>query len=284
TGDNVYLQIRPLPPDGTTPAQATAGFDEFFKNCADKLQNPLNPWPAIWDDVVPRTWIDKQRELLVAYQQQNPGQRIWDENQKVMKDNWPIYYIGAFPYCFALPAYTAPNDENGEQIWPPPPGHPSPIMGQAPGTHWYHAHKHGSTAINVANGMTGAFIIEGQYDRDLEDAYRDYVLVNEKGEEIAWSTERSQKVMVLNQLIAGNPNAMRFTHAFDSDTDAGTSGVDFSVNCRLRPKLKMQPGEVQLWRILNTSGRTAAYFMPPEGLEWRQIAQDGVQYADGPYQ
>jgi FtsP/CotA-like multicopper oxidase with cupredoxin domain len=60
--------------------------------------------------------------------------------------------------------------------------------------------------------------------------------------------------------------------------------VDFSVNGRLRPKLKMQPGEVQLWRILNTSGRTAAYFMPPEGLEWRQIAQDGVQYADGPYQ
>src|SRR5215831_16437578 len=37
TGDNVYLQIRPLP-DGTTPAQATAGFDEFFKNCAEKLQ------------------------------------------------------------------------------------------------------------------------------------------------------------------------------------------------------------------------------------------------------
>ena len=41
---------------------------------------------------------------------------------------------------------------------------PSPIMGQSPGTHWYHAHKHGSTAINVANGMTGAFIIEGDYD------------------------------------------------------------------------------------------------------------------------
>jgi FtsP/CotA-like multicopper oxidase with cupredoxin domain len=283
TGDNVYLQIKPLP-DGTPPAQVVAGFDEFFKSCAEKLQNPLNPWPAVWDDVVPRIWIDKQRELLVAYQQKNPGQRLWDENQKVVKDSWPIYYIGAFPYCFALPAYTAPDDGKGEQIWPPPPGHPSPIMGQAPGTHWYHAHKHGSTAINVANGMTGAFIIEGKYDDDLRDAYQDYVLVNEKGEEITWSAERSQKVMVLNQLIAGNPNAMSSVRLFQTDTDAGRSGVDFSVNGRLRPKLKMQRGEVQLWRILNTSGRTAAYFMPPDGLEWRQIAQDGVQYADGPYQ
>ena len=44
------------------------------------------------------------------------------------------------------------------------PGSTSPNMGQSPGTHWYHAHKHGSTAINVGNGMTGVFIIEGQYD------------------------------------------------------------------------------------------------------------------------
>ena len=44
-------------------------------------------------------------------------------------------------------------------------------MGQAPGTHWYHAHKHGSTAINVGNGMTGAFIIEGKYDDDLNAFY-----------------------------------------------------------------------------------------------------------------
>jgi len=31
-------------------------------------------------------------------------------------------------------------------------------------THWYHAHKHGSTAINLLNGMAGALIIEGDYD------------------------------------------------------------------------------------------------------------------------
>ena len=35
-----------------------------------------------------------------------------------------------------------------------PPGHPA-------GTFWYHAHRHGSTAGNVASGMSGALIIEG---------------------------------------------------------------------------------------------------------------------------
>ena len=266
TGDNVYLQIRPLPRDNQgeltmESGEAMAGFEEFFAKCAEMLQNPLTPWPLTWSDM-PKAWIDTQTRLLVGYQQKNPTQRLWDENQKVMKDSWPVYYIGAFPYCFALPS------------WPPPPGRPSPVMGQAPGTHWYHAHKHGSTAINVANGMTGAFIIEGQYDDDLNAAYRGYVL--EGG--IEWNA-RAQKILVLNQLSGSNPNLLRSAApVFDGP------GVDFSVNGRLRPRIKMQPGEVQLWRIINTSGRTAAYFMPPEGLAWRQLAQDGVQFDNGPYQ
>ena len=67
----------------------------------------------------------------------------------------PQFYIGAFPYCFTLPKW------NGQ----------STSMGQAPGTHWYHAHKHGSTAINLANGMAGALIIEGDYDATLKQYY-----------------------------------------------------------------------------------------------------------------
>jgi hypothetical protein len=56
TGDNVYLQIRPLPRDNrgsftTKRSDATVGFDEFFKSCAAELQNPLNSWPSTWDDL-----------------------------------------------------------------------------------------------------------------------------------------------------------------------------------------------------------------------------------------
>jgi FtsP/CotA-like multicopper oxidase with cupredoxin domain len=57
------------------------------------------------------------------------------------------------------------------------------------------------------------------------------------------------------------------------------------VNGRFQPVIDMAPGEVQLWRIANTSGRSGAYFgnFAP-GIQWMQIAQDGVQFADSNYQ
>src|SRR5215831_13782162 len=80
----------------------------------------------------------------------------------------------------------------------PPRDSKSPMMGQAPGTHWYHAHKHGSTATNVMEGMAGAFIIEDKYDDDLNAAYGGYILEDDAGNMRAWNT-RAQKVLVLNQ-------------------------------------------------------------------------------------
>ena len=258
TGDNIFLHIRPLPRDNqgnltTSPAGAAVGLDNFFKQCTEKLKNPLERWPASWSDLSQeaQAWTGKQRELLIAFEKANPDQPLWSKNEMVLNEGkWPQYYVGLVPYCFALPVYT---------------GGTSPVMGQVPGTHWYHAHKHGSTAINVASGMTGAFIIEGQYDEDLNAFYSKFILKDGK----SWNT-RSQHVLVLNQL-GTTPNAL---------VGGGPTAVDFTVNGRLRPKIEMQPGEVQLWRILNTSGRSAAYFMLPEGLEWRQLAQDGVQLAD----
>jgi FtsP/CotA-like multicopper oxidase with cupredoxin domain len=279
TGDNVFLEILPLPRDNqgnltTTPAEAMSGLEQFFQQCAaqlrDKLRGaPLNPWPARWRDIVPNSWLTKQEELLKAYQDRNPGQLVWDEDMRADMNrspdgSWPQYYIGAVPYCFALPEYTA---STFPPQFPPPSGSSSPTMGQAPGTHWYHAHKHGSTAINVMDGMTGAFIIEGQYDADLNAVYGKYMLQGG-----AWNA-RSQPVLVLNQL-GSTPNLL------GGASPNGAKDVPFAVNGHFQPNQHMQPGEVQLWRIVNTSALNAAYFMaPPEGFHWQQLAQDGVQYA-----
>jgi FtsP/CotA-like multicopper oxidase with cupredoxin domain len=291
TGDNVFLQVRPLPRDNerkftTKPEEAMEGFEQFFSQCAAQLNNPLASWPKLWGDLEkPSPWLAKQEVLLKAYQakqealhqaypDQYPLQPLWDRDMNDEHHAWPVYYIGAVPYCFVLPEYTEPK-------WPPPPGSTSPIMGQAPGTHWYHAHKHGSTAIDVANGMTGAFIIEGKYDDDLTDSYGNYVLKDGK----AWNA-RSQPVLVLNQL-GTTPNLLTGgTGGSPSSPNSPTLApvADFEVNGRIRPIAHMQPGEVQLWRILNTSGRSAAYFMaPPKGFHWRQLAQDGVQFATNNY-
>ena len=282
TGDNVFLQIRPSPrkTDGTNAPEITAqsvqpAFDEFFAQCRQQLLN--NPGPKIW----PRRWPDipsaLQTALMAPLKQYAPA--VWAENEKLIaQGNWPQYYLGAYPYCFKIPQYTdttatstaspdvrtphthgAGQAEIDEQQAPNRPL----IMGQAPGTHWYHAHKHGSTTINVSNGMTGAFVIEGPYDDDINAYYG-----------ANWTRGDQQKVLVVQQL-GGPPGLM---------TGAGGGpGPDFSVNGRLRPTISMAGGSVQMWRIANTAGRAGMFFPAPTALQWRQLAQDGVQFNDANY-
>ncbi len=279
TGDNVFLEVRPSPivngKPTVTDKTVAKQFNEFFKACYDRLRTVPAQWPTSWNDAPlgpwnlpgnpdqpnPKTWTGQQALLLQAYDQgRAPSQQLWPQNLAQIKQGiWPQYYIGAFPYCYQIP-----------QKDPTQPITSGPIkMGQSPGTHWYHAHKHGSTAINVANGMTGVFIIEGStYDDKLNEWYG-----------AGW-TQR-QPVMVMNQ-IGVSPNLLRAFGNRGGNTD---KGPDFSVNGRIQPVVDMKPGEVQLWRIANSSGRSGAFFLgPPPGFKWRRIAQDGVQFADANYQ
>ena len=170
TGDNVLLYIRPAlqTSGGVQPTDAFVNdqFAQIFSACEQ------NGSPTMWDQL-PQAWQDKQKELLQQYDATAPykGQpgnlphsmQLWPPNSAELKQGlWPQYQIGAYPYCFRLTKYEPPAKDKPPQY----------LMGQAPGTHWYHAHKHGSTALNVANGMTGVFIIEGQYDDDLQKFYR----------------------------------------------------------------------------------------------------------------
>jgi FtsP/CotA-like multicopper oxidase with cupredoxin domain len=270
TGDNVLLEIRPSPLDPVSKKPVVTAdsvkkpFMDFFKACEASLRaDVLSPYPQTWDDkplgpwTTAGTWTADQAKLLQAYDARTK-EDLWGSNKKVIDQKlWPQYYIGAYPYCFRIPEYK-------ETTWPPPAG--ALRMGQSPGTHWYHAHKHGSTAINVSNGMTGVFIIEGPYDDALNQFYG-----------TGWT--RTQPVIVINQLGV-SPNLMRSQGLGTQD-----KGPDFMVNGRFQPVIDMAPGEVQLWRIANTSGRSGAYFggFAP-GIQWMQIAQDGVQFADNNYQ
>ena len=266
TGDNVYLQVRPLPRDNqgnltTTPAQATASLDDFFRICAQQLRNPLNQWPRTWTDMQ-GPYLDKQVELLKAYQTQNPTQPLWDEDEAALKaGEWPQYYIGAVPYCFALPQYTA-------NVWPPPAGSNSPNMGQSPGTHWYHAHKHGSTAINVGNGMTGVFIIEGQYDDRSQHVLQPLPVAQR-------SVEHPRAAGHGAQPADDRPESARRHSQREHRISWSTAGCARWCRCS---RAKSSSGVSSI-----PSGRSAAYFQAPVGLHWRQIAQDGVQFSNQSY-
>ena len=286
TADNVFLEVRPSLRDGDkpviTPQSVAKSFDSFFTKCEVELsKSVLREWPTSWNDL-PSDYTDDQKKFLKEYDTQmeknyGPGVRkLWPVNEaQIKKGAWPQYYIGAFPFCYRLPEYKEANSPPSNsmdmhrggagtaEMQMDPTADQMLMMGQSPGTHWYHAHKHGSTALNVANGMTGVFIIEGQYDDDLNKWY---------GKD--WT--RNAQVLVINQLGV-TPNLERGGAGQDK-------GPDFSINGQLKPVIDMRPGEVQMWRIVNTSGRAGALFHKPTGFHWKQIAQDGVQFKDTNYQ
>jgi FtsP/CotA-like multicopper oxidase with cupredoxin domain len=192
-------------------------------------------------------------------------QQLWLGNEKAIKDTtFPQYYIGAFPFCFVLPKYPGTLPTPGARL----------RMGQAPGTHWYHAHKHGSTAINVSNGMSGALIVEGdEYDGFFDKTYARF----RQNTKTTWT--RQQPTLVVNQYTA-TPNLERVP-----GQAGGLGGAPpLAVNGSLQPTLTMYPGQVKLLRIVNSSTISGFYISQlPPGFTWRQTAQDGVQFDNGNY-
>ncbi len=282
TGDNILLFIRPaLRDDGgkrqPTQAQTALPFAEVFQRC--ERQGP----PTLWTDM-PESWQTLQKNLLQHYDQTTPYEgepgklpltsRLWPANEaNIARGLWPQYQIGAYPYCFPLPKYDAADPNKFK-------------MGQSPGTHWYHAHKHGSTALNVANGLTGAFIVEGEYD----DAINRYYGLDDNGNPVL-----KQQVLMIQQL-----GTAPFPLTNPQTTGPGAPRPTISVNGRLQPVVTMRAGEVQQWRFINGAFRDAVelfYFEPQATtpcasatqpasfpIQWRQTAQDGVQFDVRNYQ
>ncbi|HET7435185.1 MAG TPA: multicopper oxidase domain-containing protein [Thermoanaerobaculia bacterium] len=295
TGDNVFIEVlsqkrlrKEAMPDRSAIKEQ---FDKFFGDCETALFAGTHvEWPRRWSDL-PEAYRLKQKQLLMDFDEGKPqDQKLWPVNEAQLAEGaWPQYYMGASPYCFRLPPdpddpgmVSSPGDHQevgggGAGSAEMHPGHGVTtgqtgaaeahklVMGQAPGTHWYHAHKHGSTTIDLLNGFSGAFIIEGKYDDQLNEYYA------------KWEKDFTRKVpvMVINQwgtvpkkVTRGGPD----------------KGPDFSVNGRMNPTVTMRPGEVQMWRIVNASSRAGVYFNAPgSGMQWRQIAQDGVQFSEFNY-
>jgi len=130
---------------------------------------------------------------------------------------------------------------------------------QAEGTHWYHPHKHGSVALQVANGLPGALIVEGPFDDWLNGYYHHHLV---------------EKLLVLEQV---QQNTNLFT--------PGAPAPPLLVNGQVTPKVTMQPGEVQRWRMVNATMQVASQVQIqfPAGTTVKQIAMDGVRFAPENY-
>lgn len=133
-----------------------------------------------------------------------------------------------------------------------------------PGTYWYHAHMHGSTATQIASGMEGALIILGDQVPNTVDS-------------LPAVKAAAEKVFVLQQLIydetgriepdAGGNAPLGSFPTLENQTTPPSQVAYFgpcswepmlrehTINGQMFPVLTMAPGEVQRWRLIDAAIR-----------------------------
>jgi FtsP/CotA-like multicopper oxidase with cupredoxin domain len=110
-----------------------------------------------------------------------------------------------------------------------------------PGTFWYHAHVHGSTAIQVANGMAGALIIEGKVD------------------ELAGIREARPRIFLFQQIPydADDVKPLAVGQTCDesnlsiNDFKLATKAKTTLINGQKQPRITVPPGQVERWRFIH---------------------------------
>ena len=262
-GDNVLVQVLPQldQPDWT------ATFNKLFDS---------GTIPKQWKDM-PADYQTKQMEAIKKYdadeatkakQRGEPKpESLYDADQRMINAGfWPQYLMGAFPNFFNIPDYdSGPFNSGGNGV----------KAGQAPGTHWYHAHKHGSTSLHIRNGLAGALIIESSKEGGYDDVIRKFYGWDGYG--------NHEKIFVFQQYdptqnLERNPRGQ----------NPGKGGAQVLVNGLLTPTITMQPGEVQLWRLINaTEGNSPGIIkntlFQTAGFQFKQTAMDGVQFSPTNY-
>ena len=113
--------------------------------------------------------------------------------------------------------------------------------GNYPGTYWYHSHMHGASEAQLVNGMSGLIVIDGMR-RLLPRPFRHI----------------KERVISLKaaQINDGAVSAGKYSVWDVSDSPPPDAKQPIPPNVRLvndqlQPKIRIRPGEVQLWHIAN---------------------------------
>lgn len=105
------------------------------------------------------------------------------------------------------------------------------------GTFWYHAHVHGSTALQVSSGMAGALIIENPADPKSLDSVPEI--------------KNAREQTLLLQQISYNEQGEIVDYSHFGPGSWATSQRLPTINGQVMPEIVMQPGEVRRWRLIH---------------------------------
>jgi FtsP/CotA-like multicopper oxidase with cupredoxin domain len=127
-----------------------------------------------------------------------------------------------------------------------PDDHPS-------GTFWYHPHHHGSADVQITSGMAGALIVEGDF-ADVPEI-----------------TAASERVLILNEVIF---DYLGTIESYDTIWPEAVPRF-LAINGQREPIIRMQPGEVQRWRIVQACHESDLR-LRLNGHALHVIAYDGI--------
>ncbi|MEO8128715.1 MAG: multicopper oxidase domain-containing protein [Bryobacteraceae bacterium] len=105
------------------------------------------------------------------------------------------------------------------------------------GTYWYHAHKHGSSGVQLGNGMAGAIIIEGNLDAFLDSkGFGDRTLVLQQiPYSFKYDKDKKQNI----------PATVEWPNVFHERFSKYTL-----INGRLKPSIVID-GRAERWRFVH---------------------------------
>ena len=154
---------------------------------------------------------------------------------------------------------------------------------QPPGMYWYHPHPHGLTNWEIGNGMGGAIIIQGIADeipslaglRERVIVLRDVFFDPSVSEALGDDVQRRQaRILAYRHTLDDDGGGAGSTSLCQPEGDKAPT-----INGLPVAQIGIQPGEHQLWRVLNASGvRHFDLYIP--GVQLQLVAQDGVPLQD----
>ena len=149
-----------------------------------------------------------------------------------------------------------------------------------PGTHWYHAHHHGSVALQVSAGLAGMLIIEGGLDEVPEiAAAREELLVfqqvaysqadcmGEDGKDVRSPAAIEAKAGCIESYTNFGPSTWPNVKDAEGNVDKGQLRFT-TINGQVQPTVFAYPGEVVRFRSVHAGVRESVHVaitpMPPK--------------------
>ncbi len=136
----------------------------------------------------------------------------------------------------------------------------------ADGTFWYHAHKHGSSAVQLGSGMAGAIIVEGPLDDYLNGlGFGDRILVMQQiPYSFKYDTDKKQNI----------PATVEWPNVFHDKFSRFTL-----INGELKPQIVIY-GKAERWRFIHAgiSEMEDLALQDSQGkrVPFNRIAVDGI--------